>query len=269
MHPGNIFVDYENPKDPRYICVDFGIIGTLSAEDQRYLAENFYAFFNRDYRRVAELHVESGWVPIETRVDEFEMAIRTVSEPIFERPLKEISCAQMLIRLFQTGHRFNMEIQPQLVLLQKTLFSIEGLGRQLYPDLDLWSTAKPYMQRWMREHYSPQTMIKRLRYYAPYWIDKLPEIPMLLHDVVYYHNLNQLAQRNKQQQAAVTKLSPGRQKWRFILVGVATALLVVVGVDLATLKLTDFTMTIMQSINVGFAALAVLALTLAVLLKRR
>jgi ubiquinone biosynthesis protein len=151
MHPGNIMVDASDPENPSYIAVDFGIMGTLSHEDQNYLADNFLAFFNSDYRRVAELHVQSGWVPADTRVDEFEAAIRSVCEPIFAKPLNEISFGQVLLRLFQTARRFNMEVQPQLVLLQKTLLNIEGLGRQLYPELDLWKTAKPILEQWMHE----------------------------------------------------------------------------------------------------------------------
>jgi ubiquinone biosynthesis protein len=177
MHPGNIFVSPEG----QYMAVDFGIMGTLSVQDQRYLAENFLAFFRRDYRRVAELHVESEWVPASTRVDEFEAAIRSVCEPIFERPLKDISFGQLLLRLFQTARRFNMEIQPQLVLLQKTLLSIEGLGRQLYPDLDLWQTAKPFLERWMSEQVGARAFAGRLRHSLPEWSERLPEIPVLLH----------------------------------------------------------------------------------------
>ncbi|MEX0732620.1 MAG: ubiquinone biosynthesis regulatory protein kinase UbiB [Aquisalimonadaceae bacterium] len=177
MHPGNIFVDATNPAEPRYIAVDFGIVGTLSPVDHRYLAENFLAFFDRDYRRVAELHVESGWVPPDTRIEAFESAIRTVCEPIFERPLKDISFGAVLLRLFETGRRFDMEIQPQLVLLQKTLLNIEGLGRQLYPDLDLWRTAKPYMQGWMRQQLSGKVMFKRIRRNLPNWAEQLPELP--------------------------------------------------------------------------------------------
>ncbi len=177
MHPGNIFVSREG----RYIAVDFGIMGSLSPEDQRYLAENFLAFFRRDYHRVAELHVESGWVPRGTRVDEFEAAIRTVCEPIFERPLKEISFGQLLLRLFQTARRFNMEIQPQLVLLQKTLLNIEGLGRQLYPDLDLWATAKPFLERWMSEQVGARAFVRHMRENVPAWTEHLPELPTLLH----------------------------------------------------------------------------------------
>jgi len=175
MHPGNIFVTPEGG----YIAVDFGIMGTLNPVDQRYLAENFLAFFKRDYRRVAILHVESGWVPSGTRVDQFEAAIRTVCEPIFERPLKEISFGTLLLRLFQTARRFNMEVQPQLVLLQKTLLSIEGLGRQLYPDLDLWKTAKPFLEGWMSEQVGPKALLRSLREQAPLWVEQLPELPGL------------------------------------------------------------------------------------------
>lgn len=178
MHPGNIFVSPEG----KYLAVDFGIMGTLNPEDQRYLAENFLAFFKRDYRRVAELHVESGWVPEGTRVDEFESAIRTVCEPIFERPLKDISFGHLLLRLFQTARRFNMEVQPQLVLLQKTLLNIEGLGRQLYPELDLWQTAKPFLERWMNEQVGPRSFLKGIINNAPRWAETLPALPVLLHD---------------------------------------------------------------------------------------
>ncbi len=181
MHPGNIFVSPEG----QYLAVDFGIVGNLSKEDQRYLAENFLAFFKRDYHRVAELHVESGWVPSDTRVDEFEAAIRTVCEPIFERPLAEISFGQLLLRLFQTARRFNMEVQPQLVLLQKTLLNIEGLGRQIYPELDLWATAKPFLERWMSEQVGPRAFANRLKQNIPQWGEKLPELPSLIHDVLH------------------------------------------------------------------------------------
>ncbi len=177
MHPGNIFVG----SDGRYIAVDFGIMGTLNPVDQRYLAENFLAFFRRDYRRVAELHVESEWVPAGTRVDEFESAIRTVCEPIFEKPLKDISFGHLLLRLFQTARRFNMEIQPQLVLLQKTLLNIEGLGRQLDPELDLWQTAKPFLERSMSEQVGAKALVRNLEQTIPTWSKSLPEIPQLVH----------------------------------------------------------------------------------------
>lgn len=180
MHPGNIFV----AADGRYIGVDFGIMGTLTTEDQRYLAENLMAFFDRDYRRVAELHVESGWVPPSTRVDEFESAIRTVSEPIYEKPISEISFGNFLLRLFQTARRFDMEVQPQLVLLQKTLLNIEGLGRLLYPELDLWKTAKPFLQQWMNDQVGPQSFVNRLRKTLPRASEQLPAIPELAHNVL-------------------------------------------------------------------------------------
>ncbi|WP_148864275.1 ubiquinone biosynthesis regulatory protein kinase UbiB [Marinobacter fonticola] len=184
MHPGNIFVDASNPQDPRYIAIDFGIVGTLAPEDQSYLARNLLAFFRRNYRQVAELHIQSGWVPAHTRVNEFEAAIRTVCEPIFERPLKEISFGHFLLRLFQTARRFEMEVQPQLVLLQKTLLNVEGLGRQLYPDLDLWSTAQPFLESWMRRRIGPPGMLKSLKEHLPAWLEQSPEMPQLVHDAL-------------------------------------------------------------------------------------
>lgn len=180
MHPGNIFV----APDGQYIAVDFGIMGTLSPMDQRYLAENFLAFFNRDYHRVAELHVQSGWVPASTRIDEFESAVRAVCEPIFARPLKDISFGHLLLRLFQTARRFNMEVQPQLVLLQKTLLNIEGLGRELYPELDLWVTAKPYLEKWMRSRIGVRAMLSEMKTQWPLLADKLPELPGKVHELV-------------------------------------------------------------------------------------
>jgi ubiquinone biosynthesis protein len=177
MHPGNIFVDLPD----KYIAVDFGIVGTLSLSDQRYLAENFLAFFNRDYRKVAEMHVESGWVPSSTRIEEFESAIRSVCEPIFEKPLKDISFGQLLLRLFQTARRFDMHVQPQLVLLQKTLLNIEGLGRELYPDLDLWQTAKPFLESWFHDRIGPKAKITRIIKQFPEFAEQFPEIPSLLY----------------------------------------------------------------------------------------
>jgi len=179
MHPGNIFV----ADNGQYIAVDFGIMGTLTDTDQRYLAENFLAFFNRDYRRVAELHVRSGWVGKDTRIDEFESAIRAVCEPIFEKPLIEISFGLLLLNLFQTARRFNMEIQPQLLLLQKTLLNIEGLGRQLYPELDLWKTAKPFLEKWMKNKLGPRSFFKHIKENAPQWAEQLPKMPGLFFDV--------------------------------------------------------------------------------------
>ena len=183
MHPGNIMVDATDPENPKYVAIDFGIMGTLAQDDQRYLADNFLAFFNHDYHRVAELHIESGWVPADTKLDEFEAAIRSVCEPIFAKPLKEISFGQLLLRLFQTARRFNMEVQPQLVLLQKTLLNIEGLGRQLYPDLDLWKTAKPILEHWIKERMSLSTALTTIQKEAPNWLHTLPTLPRLLHDL--------------------------------------------------------------------------------------
>lgn len=184
MHPGNIFVDATNPEDPRYIAIDFGIVGTLNKEDKRYLAENFVAFFNRDYRKVAELHVDSGWVPYNTNIDEFEVAIRTVCEPIFHKPLAEISFGHVLLQLFNTARRFNMVVQPQLVLLQKTLLYIEGLGRQLYPQLDLWQTAKPFLENWMKEQVGFKAMYNKIYSNFPFWTEKMPEVPDLVYDTL-------------------------------------------------------------------------------------
>jgi ubiquinone biosynthesis protein len=181
MHPGNLFVDVTDPLRPRYMAVDFGIMGTLDERDQHYLAENFLAFFRRDYRRVASLHIDSRWVPAGTRVDELESAVRAVCEPIFNKPLKDISFGLVLLRLFQIARRFNMEVQPQLVLLQKTLLAIEGLGRQLYPELDLWKTAKPVLEEWMRERRDPRTQLKHLLAAWPEISDDLALLPRLLH----------------------------------------------------------------------------------------
>ena len=184
MHPGNIFVDVTDPLAPKYVAVDFGIVGTLDERDQNYLAENFLAFFRRDYRRVAALHIDSGWVPPGTRLDELEAAVRSVCEPIFNKPLKDISFGMVLLRLFQTARRFNMEVQPQLVLLQKTLLAIEGLGRQLYPELDLWTTAKPVLEDWMRERRDPRTQLKRLIQAWPEISGDLGLLPRLLHRAI-------------------------------------------------------------------------------------
>ena len=219
MHPGNIFVDISDPSQPRYIAVDFGIVGTLSSRDQNYLAENFLAFFERDYYRVAKLHVDSGWVPPETRIDEFESAIRTVCEPIFNKPLKDISFGQVLLGLFRTARRFNMEIQPQLVLLQKTLLNIEGLGRQLYPDLDLWKTAHPILRGWVEERVSGKYMLQRLREQLPELGESLQSVPELVRNLI-----GQLADGRFNLQVTVPEIEKLRaeqmagrkQQWRAI-----------------------------------------------------
>jgi len=181
MHPGNILVATEGETRGRYIALDFGIMGTLTEVDKNYLAQNFLAFFNRDYRRVAQAHLDAGWVPAGTRIDEFEAAIRAVCEPIFAKPLKEIYFGRLLLRLFQTSRRFNVEVQPQLVMLQKTLLNIEGLGRELDPDLDLWQTAKPFLERWMREQVGWRGLVRALRHEAPFWSTALPQLPRLVH----------------------------------------------------------------------------------------
>jgi ubiquinone biosynthesis protein len=181
MHPGNIQVATEEETRGRYIALDFGIMGTLTEVDKNYLAQNFLAFFNRDYRRVAQAHLDAGWVPAETRIDEFEAAIRAVCEPVFARPLKEIYFGRLLVRLFQTSRRFNVEVQPQLIMLQKTLLNIEGLGRELDPDLDLWKTAKPFLERWMREQVGWRGLVRTIRHEAPFWAATLPQLPRLVH----------------------------------------------------------------------------------------
>jgi ubiquinone biosynthesis protein len=229
MHPGNIFVDVDNPALPRYVALDFGIVGSLNPADQRYLAENFLAFFNHDYRRVAELHVESGWVPAGTRVDEFESAIRSVCEPIFNRPLKDISFGMFLVRLFQTARRFHMEVQPQLVLLQKTILSIEGLGRQLYPDLDLWKTAKPIMEEWMRNRVGPRATLERFRDQIPTLAESLPQ---LVHSLLRQLEPGHVQPGAIPQQALHElreEIARGHRRNRLVLVG-ATLLLTAVGV---------------------------------------
>jgi ubiquinone biosynthesis protein len=184
MHPGNIFVLIDDPQRPRYAAVDFGIVGTLDPRDQHYLAENFLAVFDRNYRRVAQLHLESGWVPPESRVDEMESAVRTVCEPIFDRPLKDISFGRILLRLFEISRRFNVQIQPQLILLQKTLLNIEGLGRDLYPDLDIWNTASPILREWMRERTSVRALLQDLRAHTPELLEAVRGVPVLLQELV-------------------------------------------------------------------------------------
>lgn len=229
MHPGNIFVDPDQQESPRYLAVDFGIVGTLSREDKRYLAENFIAFFNRDYRRVAELHIDSGWVPAHINVEEFESDIRTVCEPIFEKPLAEISFAHVLLNLFTTARRFEMEVQPQLVLLQKTLLYVEGLGRNLYPQLDLWKTAKPFLERWMQEQMGWRAMWRSLSEQAPRWAEKLPEMPILLYDTLQGLKQQQRAEAQFRQQQLMLQKELAGGRWWTMLAGsltVASALLV-------------------------------------------
>jgi len=221
MHPGNILVDATDPKRPRYNAVDFGIVGSLTASDQRYLAENFLAFFNRDYKRIAELHVQSGWVPAGTRVEDFESSIRTVCEPIFGKPIKDISFGFFLLQLFQITRRFNMPVQPQLVLLQKTLLQVEGLGRQLYPELDLWQTAKPIMEEWMRNRLGPVATFERVRDQLPLLLDTLPELAQRA-----LHRLSQPdTQTDQAQWRAIEhlreELRDGQRRTRLLVIGAA------------------------------------------------
>ena len=227
MHPGNIFIDASNPQDPKYISIDFGIVGTLTREDQQYLAGNFLAFFNRDYKKVAELHIESGWVPADTRVDELESAIRTVCEPIFEKPLAEISFGYTLMRLFQAARRFNMEVQPQLVLLQKTLLNIEGLGRDLYPQLNLWATAKPFLEKWMKSRIGLEGFIKRSMETLPNVSEKLPELPDIIFELLNTKvKQQQFAERRNHQQSSKIPVSQVSRK-RGIILGLGVALIAI------------------------------------------
>ena len=221
MHPGNLFVDVSNPEKPKYLGVDFGIMGTLSPQDQHYLAANLLAFFNSDYGKVAVLHVESGWVPANTRVDLFESAIRTVCEPIFEKPLKDISFGNLLLQLFRTAERFHMEVQPQLMLLQKTLLSIEGLGRQLYPELDLWSTGKPFLESWMRKQHSLIDLAKESWKNLPQLIEKFVRAPDAFFDVLQHVRWQQ--KRHGSPPSPQTRSAP---KKRSFFLGAGTALIV-------------------------------------------
>ncbi|MFD2179202.1 ubiquinone biosynthesis regulatory protein kinase UbiB [Veronia pacifica] len=223
MHPGNLFVSYDNPDDPTWIGLDCGIVGTLNREDKRYLAENLLAFFNRDYRKVAELHVDSGWVPADTNVDEFEFAIRTVCEPIFEKPLGEISFGHVLVNLFSTARQFDMEVQPQLVLLEKTLLYVEGLGRQLYPQLNLWETAKPFLEDWMSRQVGPKAVLNAIKEKAPFWAETLPELPELVYDSLRQGKA--VSQRMDEMYGAFLEGQRQQNRVRFLL-GIGASLLI-------------------------------------------
>ena len=225
MHPGNIQVAIDPANKGRYIALDFGIMGTLSDDDKQFLAINFLAFFHRDYRRVATAHIESGWVPRGTRVDALEAEIRAVCEPVFGKPLKDISLGVVLLQLFRASRRFNVEIQPQLVLLQKTLLNVEGLGRQLYPELDLWQTAKPYLERWMENQIGPRAFLERMEQQAPYWINVLPNLPRLLDERLRDHGRSDYLPQRVQDLERTTRISQ-RIQW------LLTALLCVLAVGL-------------------------------------
>jgi ubiquinone biosynthesis protein len=232
MHPGNIFISRNNPKEPQYIGIDCAIIGSLTDFERYYLGRNLMAIFDRDYHTVAKLHVECGWVPATTKVPEFEAAIRSACEPIFEKPLAEISFGQILIYLFQTARRFDMEIQPSLVLLQKTLLNIEGLGRELYPELSLWDTAKPYLEKWHQDRYMPKNIIQQLRQYAPQWLEQLPQVPdMVFESLNQGGNLNELVSGQQAQLNKVrSRLIVERQHRKRLLTGTA---LIAVGLIIA------------------------------------
>ncbi len=221
MHPGNIFVATDPANLGKYIALDFGIMGTLSETDQNYLAQNFLAFFRRDYHRVATAHIESGWVPADTRADELESEIRAVCEPIFDRPLKEISLGRVLVQLFKASRRFNVEIQPQLVLLQKTLLNVEGLGRQLDPDLDLWVTAKPYLERWMQDQVGWRALSRRLRDEAPFLAAVVPRLPRLI-----YENLNRPAPASSEALRELATAQRVRNRWLAVIAALLAAVLV-------------------------------------------
>jgi len=261
MHPGNIFVSREHPENPQYIGIDCAIIGSLSDFDRYYLARNLLAIFERDYHLVARLHVECGWVPPTTRVQEFEAAIRSTCEPVFEKPLAEISFGQLLVYLFRTARRFNMEIQPSLVLLQKTLLNIEGLGRELYPQLDLWQTAKPYLEKWLRERYAPGEMLQQLRRQAPHWLERLPQLPdLVIESLGRTAQAGELISLQQQQVELLQRERQGRRqrRHRLALAGAAVILgLVIARPDL--LRLAE---------NLPQASLALFALAAFLLLRR-
>lgn len=231
MHPGNIYVSDQANSLGSYIALDFGIVGTLSEFDKNYLAQNFLAFFRRDYRRVAQLHIESGWAPAHTREEELEGAVRAVCEPYFDRPLSEISLGQVLLRLFQTSRRFNVEIQPQLVLLQKTLLNVEGLGRQLDPDLDLWKTAKPHLERWMKQRVGPKGLLRKLEQEAARWTQILPELPRLVHT-----HLSKTDEQAALSSKELRRLRHAQEQGNWLLA--ALVLVLVIGVGLFIWKFT-------------------------------
>jgi ubiquinone biosynthesis protein len=232
MHPGNIFVSREHPEDPQYMGIDCAIIGSLTDFDRYYLARNLLAIFNRDYRLVADLHIECGWVPSHTKAHEFESAIRSVCEPIFQKPLGEISFGHLLIYLFNTARRFEMEVQPSLVLLQKTLLNIEGLGRELYPELDLWTTAKPFLEAWIKQRYSPKSVLKEMQKRAPGWLEQLPKVPdQLLNALTQppFTGRDNSAQRLAAMEAKVAATQ--RQQRSLWILGIAIGALVIGATD--------------------------------------
>jgi ubiquinone biosynthesis protein len=257
MHPGNIFVTPQG----QYRAVDFGIMGSLGEQDKRYLAENFLAFFNRDYRAVAEAHLRAGWVPPGTRVDEFEAAIRAVCEPIFAKPIKDISFGRLLLHLFQTARRFNMEVQPQLVLLQKTLFNIEGLGRRLYPELDLWETAKPFLEQWTREHLGPRALLRTLRRELPRWWEIAPQFPGIAHEVLERarNGRLELGWKSAELQQLRTQIGLNQRRMYFAIVGSALVLSSAITLAIDTYALPHWTTVPVLGWTLGALGLLLLA----------
>ncbi|MBO9493238.1 ubiquinone biosynthesis regulatory protein kinase UbiB [Thalassotalea sp. G20_0] len=249
MHPGNIFIDTTNPAEPRYIGIDCGIIGTLEPEDQHYLASNLLAFFRRDYRKVAQLHVDSGWVPRDTPVGELEAAIRTVCEPIFEKPLKDISFGQLLVRLFQVARRFNMQVQPQLVLLEKTLLNVEGLGRQLYPDLDLWATAQPYLEKWMKDQVSPTGILCNIKEQSADWLLSAPVMAQRVMSTV--RTLVDQQQALHHHQVRAEKRQKKQRRFGVLLLLAGGALMVTSGSLFVEKELLDQTMVGLLAVAMG------------------
>lgn len=265
MHPGNIFVSREHPELPQYIAVDMAIVGSLTREDQYYLARNMLAMFRRDYRQVAELHVQSGWVPAHVGVEQFEAAIRTVCEPIFEKPLKDISFSNVLLSLFRTAQRFDMEVQPQLVLLQKTLLNIEGLGRQLYPDLDLWTTAHPFLERWLKKRFHPTALWGEFKRYGPEWMEKFPQIPHLIfNSLQQLQNIGQLAPEVHKTAQELQKRTAQSSRRYWLSVGLIVAAIIIANPDVY-----NFMSTQIQNLEVSAASIAIGGLGLLLLFIKR
>lgn len=257
MHPGNIFVSLQHPDDPQYICVDFGIVGTLNNTDKRYLAENLLAFFNQDYKRVAQLHIDSGWIAPNTRVEQFESDIRMVCEPIFEKPLKDISFANLILQLFSVARRYQMEVQPQLILLQKTLLAIEGLGRQLYPNLDLSVTAKPFMEKWLREQIGPKAFLKNCRENIPFIVEELPHMPRLFFDVLVHMKKNyQLEEQLRTSESKSEHAEPSRGATR-VAIGLLIAMSTIAGLSYLN-ELNQHKLTMIATLSALSAAFALL-----------
>ena len=259
LHPGNLFVNCEDPNQPTFIAVDFGIVGSLNQNDKRYLAENMIAFFNRDYQRVAELHIACGWLPPDTRIDQFEGAIRAVSEPIFERPLQDISFGHLLLNLFQVARQFHINIQPQLILLQKTLLSIEGLCRQLTPDLDIWTKATPQIEKWLKKQVGVRAFLRRVKDNLPLWSEQLPNVPTLLYEVLQETKTQQdKARFNEQMLNATNQQTNKRSTKLYSLMGAGLTL---VGISVYLYFYPNPDTTVVKSMGIiGLVALVIAAI---------